>query len=90
MIGAIRALYDHQDFNNAASWGDDRFIEDYSAGVGGEPIGFVVMITRNTAGQTQHIAANYRPRSSVLLLSRLVGEKLAGTPYAAYFLTGES
>jgi hypothetical protein len=90
MIGAIRALYDHQDFNNAASWGDDRFIEDYSAGVGGEPIGCVVMITRNAAGQTQHIAANYRPRSSVLLLSRLVGEKLAGTPYAAYFLTGES
>jgi hypothetical protein len=38
-----------------------------------------------TAGQTQHIAANYRPRSSLLLLSRLVGEKLAGTPYVTYF-----
>ena len=35
------------------------------------------------------IAANYRPRSSLLLLSRLVGEKLAGTQYVTYF-AGES
>jgi hypothetical protein len=90
IIGAIRTLYEHQDFNYVGPWSDDRFIEDYSAEVGGEPIGCVVMITRNAAGQTQHIAANYRPRSSVLLLSRLVGEKLAGTPYADYFLTSES
>lgn len=44
----------------------------------------------NAAGQAQHIAANHRPRSSLLLLSRLVDEKLAGTPYAKYFLTSES
>jgi hypothetical protein len=90
IIGAIRTLYERQDFNYVGPWGDDRFIEDYSAAVAGEPIGCVVMITRNAAGQTKHIAANYRPRSSVLLLSRLVGEKLAGTPYADYFLTSES
>ena len=41
-------------------------------------------------GQTKHIAANYRPRSSLLLLSRLAGEKFAGTPYAQYFLASES
>jgi hypothetical protein len=90
IIGTIRALYDHQDFNYVGPWGDDRFIEDYSAAVRGEPIGCVVMITRNADEKTQHIAANYRPRSSVLLLSRLVGEKLVGTPYAEYFLAGES
>ena len=70
--------------------GDDSFVEHYNAQVSGEPIGCVVLVTRNAAGQTQHIAANYRPRSSLLLLSRLVGEKLAGTPYARYFLTSES
>jgi hypothetical protein len=32
---------------------------------------------------------NYRPRSTLLLLSRLVGEQLAGTAYAEHFLTGE-
>ena len=57
---------------------------------GGEPIGCAVLVTSNAAGQAQHIAANYRPRSSLLLLSRLVGEKLADTPYAKYFLAGES
>jgi hypothetical protein len=43
-------------------------------------LGCAVLVTRNAAGQTQHIAANYRPRSSLLLLSGLVGEKLADTP----------
>jgi len=31
----------------------------------------------------------HRPRSSVLLFSRLMGEKFAGTPTAEFFLTGE-
>ena len=33
---------------------------------------------------------NYRPRSTLLLLSRLIGEKLAGTLYAEHFLAPES
>jgi hypothetical protein len=73
-----------------ARGGDDRFVEDYTAQVRGEPIGCVVLVIRNAAGQAQHIAANYRPRSSLLLLSRLLGEKFAGTPYAKYFLAGQS
>jgi hypothetical protein len=47
-------------------------------------------VARNAAGKTQHIVANYRPRSSLLLLSRLMREKLAGTPYAEQFATGAS
>ena len=90
IIGAIRALYEHQNFNYVGPWGEDRFIEDYSSVVDGEPIGCVVMITRNADGKTQHIAANYRPRSSLLLLSRLVGEQLAGSPLAGYFVSAES
>ena len=86
IVGAIRTLYDRQMFNFAGPWGNNSFIEDYIAQVQGEPIGCAVLVTSNAAGQTQHVAANYRPRSSLLLLSRLVGEKLAGTPYAKYFL----
>jgi hypothetical protein len=44
----------------------------------------------NAAGQTQHVAANYRPPSSLLLLSRSVDEKLADTPYAKCFLAREA
>jgi hypothetical protein len=33
---------------------------------------------------------NYRPRSTMLLLSRLVGERLAGTPYGKHFLASEA
>jgi len=90
IVGTIRELYDQQEFNFAGPWGDNSFLEDYTARVAGEPIGCVVLVSRNAAGQTQHIAANYRPRSSLLLLSRLVGEKLAGTPYATYFLAAAS
>jgi hypothetical protein len=90
IVGAIRTLYEHQQFNFAGAYGDNGWLEDYTAQVRGEPIGCAVVVARNAAGQTQHVAANYRPRSSLLLLSRLVGEKVAGTPYAKYFLAGES
>jgi hypothetical protein len=33
---------------------------------------------------------NQRPRSSLLLVSRLLGEKFAGTPNAKYFASSES
>jgi len=32
--------------------------------------------------------ASYRPRSSLLLFSRLLGEKFAGTPIAEHFAAG--
>jgi hypothetical protein len=90
IITTIRTLYERQDFNFAGPWGDNSFVEDYTAQVRGEPIGCVALITRNAAGQTQHVAANYRPLNSVLLLSRLVGEKFAGTPIGKHFLASES
>jgi hypothetical protein len=89
IVGTIRTLYENQNFNFAGPYRDNDWIEDYTAHVRGEPIGCAVLVTRNGAGQAQHIAANYRPRSSLLLLSRLVGEKLAGTPYARYFVAGD-
>lgn len=90
IVGAIRTLYDRQVFNFAGPYGDNGWLEDYIAHAHGEPIGCAVLVTSNADGQTLHVAANYRPRSSLLLLSRLVGEKLAGTPYAKYFLASES
>jgi hypothetical protein len=90
IVGTIRTLYEQQRFNFAGEYGDNGWLEDYTAQVRGEPIGCAVLVTTNTAGQTQHVAANYRPRSSLLLLSRLVGERLAGTPYAKFFLAGGS
>jgi hypothetical protein len=86
----IRSLYDYQEFHFTGPYGDNGWLEEYTAGVRGEPIGNVTLVTRDAAGQAQHIVGNYRPRSTLLLLSRLIGEKLAGTPYAEHFLAGES
>jgi hypothetical protein len=86
VLVTIRTLYDYQEFNFAGPYDDNGWLEDYTAGVRGEPIGNVTVVTRNAAGQAQHIVGNYRPRSTLLLLSRLVGQKLAGTPYAEHFL----
>ena len=83
----IRKLYERQEFRFAGPYGDKGFLEDYIAWVRGEPLGNVVLITRNDAGQTQHIVGNYRPRSTLLLLSRLVGEHFAGTPSGEHFAT---
>ena len=83
----IRKLYERQEFHFAGPCGDKLFLEDYTAWVRGEPLGNVVLITHNDAGQTQHIVGNYRPRSTLLLLSRLVGEHFAGTASGEHFAT---
>ena len=88
IVTYIRTLYDDQEFHFAGPYGENGFLEDYTARVrGGEQIGNVVLVTRNAAGQAQHIVANYRPRNTLLLLSRLIGEHFAGTPYGEHFAT---
>jgi hypothetical protein len=90
VVVTIRSLYDRQEHKFAGPYSDNGFLEEYVAEVRGEPIGCVVLVTRNAAGQTQHIVASYRPRSSLLHFSRLLGEKFAGTPIAEHFGAGES
>jgi hypothetical protein len=85
IVTYIRTLYGDQEFNFAGPCGQNGFLEDYTARVRGEQIGNVVLVTRNPAGQAQHIVANYRPRSTLILLSRLIGEHFAGTPYGEHF-----
>ena len=85
VVATIRSLYEHQEFNFAGSYRENGWIEDYIAEVGGEPIGCVVLVSRNAAGQTQHIAASHRPLNSLLLVSRLLRERFAGTPIAEHF-----
>jgi hypothetical protein len=61
VLVCLRTLYDYQDFNSAGPYGDNGWLEDYTAGVPGEPIGNVTLVTRNAAGLGQHIVGNYRP-----------------------------
>ena len=89
VVVAIRSLYDYQDFHAVGPFGDHGWYEDYTAGVRGEPIKNFTVVTRDAAGQTQRVVGNYRPRSTLLLLSRLLGEKFAGTPYGGHFLASE-
>jgi hypothetical protein len=89
VVLTIRSLYEDQQFKFAGPYGDNGFLEDYVAKVNGEPIGCVVLVTRNAAGQTQHVVASYRPRTSLLLFSRLLGEKFAGTAIAEHFAASE-
>ena len=91
IVVAIRALYgDSQEFHFTGPCGDNGWLEDYIARVDDKPLGCVVLVTRNAAGQTQNVVASYRPVSTVLHFSRLLREKFAGTPSARYFLDGES
>lgn len=85
IVTYIRTLYDDQEFHFAGPYGENGFLEDYTARVRGEQLGNVVLVTRNAAGKAQHVVANYRPRTTLLLVSRLVGEHFAGTPYGEHF-----
>src|SRR5258706_11106985 len=90
VVLTIRSLYDRQEHKFAGPYSNNGFLEDYVAEVHGEPIRCVVLVNYNAAWQTQHRDASYRPRSSLLLFSRLLGEKFAGTPIAEHFAARES
>jgi hypothetical protein len=85
IVTCIRKIYERQEFSFAGPYGENIFFENYTGWVQGKPIGCTVMIIRNAAGQAQHLAVNYRPLNMVLLLSRLVGEYIAATPYSKHF-----
>ena len=89
VLVAIRSLYEMQEFHFASPFGEHGFIEDYTARIQGQTLGNYTVITRDDDGQTRHIVGNYRPRGALLLLSRLIGEHFAGTPYAEHFATSE-
>lgn len=84
-----RAIYEDQEVTFAGDYGDDGFLELSTALVLGEPTGVVVTVISNAAGQAQHVVVNHRPCSSVLLVSRVLGQKFAGTPLAKHFLASE-
>ena len=86
ILGHARTLYEYQEFNYVGPYGDGGFVEDYTSMVRGEPIGSVVVIRFNEAGQTAGIVVNHRPLRAVLVWSQLMGEHFAGTRYARYFL----
>jgi hypothetical protein len=90
IILAVKSLYEYQDINFTGDYGDHFFIEDYTTQIQGRPFGVMGVITRNAAGQTQHIVVNQRPRDTLLLVARLLAEKFKGTPTAEYFAGSES
>jgi hypothetical protein len=89
ITATAREIYEDQEFSFAGDYGDNGFLELCTAQVRGEPASVVVTVTSNAAGRAQHVVVNHRPRSSVLLISRLLGEKFAGTPLAKHFLGSE-
>ncbi|MFF4345962.1 hypothetical protein [Streptomyces sp. NPDC001530] len=90
VVTAARELYEFQDFSFTGDYGDIGFIEEYTTQVQGEPLYVVVTVARNAAGEAQKLVVNHRPRNAMLLFSRLMHEKFAGTPLAKHFLAGES
>ena len=85
VVTTIRSFYDRQAHKYAGPSGEGGFLENYVAEVRGEPIGCVLLVTFNEAGEAQHLVASYRPRSSLLHFSRLLAEKFANTDIAAHF-----
>ncbi len=86
IVNQARELYEFQDFHFTGDYGENGFLEDYSSSLQGEPLNVIVTVTRNAAGQAEHLVVNHRPRNSLLRFSRLMHEKFAGTPIAEYFL----
>jgi hypothetical protein len=84
-----RTLYEHQVFSFTGPYGENGFLEQYTTPIKGEATGVVVRVIFNAAGDAQHVSVNHRPRSSVLLFSRLMGEKFADTAIGEHFITSD-
>ena len=89
VLGA-RDLYEDQTLSFAGDYGDNGFLEEYTCLIHGEPTRVVATVHRNAEGKAESIVVNHRPRSSVLLFARLMGEKYAGTPLGRFFLDHET
>ena len=90
LVTDARVVYQDQQVQFTGNYGDNGFLEEYTCKIQGEPTSVVVTVKRNAAGKAQHLVVNHRPRSSVLLFARLMGEKLAGTPLGEIFIATES
>jgi hypothetical protein len=66
ILGVARTLYEYQEFNFVGPYGDRGFVEDYTSAVRGEPIGSVVVVRFNEAGQAERNVVNHRPLRSML------------------------
>jgi len=87
IVTQARKFYEDQEFSFTGDFGDNGFIEEYTCRILDEPTAVVVTVHRNAEGKTQRLVVNHRPRSSVLLFARAMGEKFAGTPIAKLFIT---
>jgi len=85
VVVAAKEIYEFQDFQYAGPCGENSFLEDYTASVRGVPLHVIVLVVFNAAGKAQRLVVNHRPRSSVLVLSRVMFERFAGTPLAKHW-----
>jgi len=85
IVFCIRKIYDRQEVTFAGYYSENIFLENYTGWFRGTSVGCLVVVARNAARQAQHIAVGYRPLNALKLLSRLVAEQLASTPYGEHF-----
>jgi hypothetical protein len=85
VVVAAREIYEFQDFRYAGPCGDNGFLEDYASAVRGVPLYVVVLVTFNSYRKVQRLIVNHRPRSSVLVLSRVMLERFTGTHLAKHW-----
>ena len=85
VVVAAKEIYEFQDFHYAGPCGENSFLEDYTSAVRGVPLYVIVLVTFNADGKAQRLVVNHRPRSSLLLLSRVMLERFAGTPLAKHW-----
>ena len=85
VVVAGKEIYEFQDFHYAGPCGENSFLEDYTSSVRGAPLYVIVLVTFNAEGKAQRLVVNHRPRSSLLLLSRVMLETFAGTPLAKHW-----
>ena len=88
IVAGFRELEAFQEVNYAGPCAHNCHLEDYVTEIQAQPTGVVTMTYNDDAEDVQHVIINHRPLSSVVLVSDLLHQKLAGSSLAAHFGSG--
>ena len=88
--GAYPIAYDYQEFHFVGPLGDNGWSRTTPPGSAVSRSRNITVVTRNAAGQTQHVVGNYRPRSTTAALVPADRRRTRRHPLGEHFLASGS
>ncbi len=85
VVARLGKLQEFQEVDYDGKCAHNCRLEDYVTQIQGQPTGVVTMTYHDDSGTVEHVIINHRPRSSVVLVSDLLGREFVASPLDEHF-----